>query len=36
MYFVHVWCKVGESDSDLENQDDQGSGSTNQPSGKLG
>lgn len=36
MCFVHVWYKVGESDSDLENQDDQDSGSANQPSGKQG
>lgn len=31
-----MWYKVGESDSDLENQEDEESGSANQPSGKQG
>ena len=31
-----MWYKAGESDSDLDNQEDAESGSANQPSGKQG
>lgn len=31
-----MWYKVGESDSDLDNQEDEESGSANHPSGKQG